>query len=55
LNGMVAAPIMALILLLSARRSVMGKFRISNTLAIGGWAAAAVMAAASIVFALLSL
>jgi NRAMP (natural resistance-associated macrophage protein)-like metal ion transporter len=55
LNGIVAAPIMALILLLSARRSVMGKFRISNTLAIGGWAAAAVMAAASIAFALLSL
>ena len=55
LNGIVAAPIMALILLVSARKSVMGKFRISNTLAVGGWAATAVMAAASIVFALLSL
>jgi NRAMP (natural resistance-associated macrophage protein)-like metal ion transporter len=55
LNGIVAAPIMALILLMSARKSIMGKFRISNTLAFGGWAATAVMAAASIVFVFLSL
>ncbi|HEY6927257.1 MAG TPA: Nramp family divalent metal transporter [Steroidobacteraceae bacterium] len=55
LNGVVAAPIMALIVLLSARKSTMGKFCISRRLAVAGWAATAVMGAASLVFALLSL
>jgi NRAMP (natural resistance-associated macrophage protein)-like metal ion transporter len=55
LNGVVAAPIMALIMLLSARKSIMGKFRISKVLSIGGWIATGVMGAASIAFALLSL
>lgn len=55
LNVVVVAPIMAMILLMSTRRSIMGKFRISNALAIGGWTATAVMTAAAIVFALLSL
>jgi NRAMP (natural resistance-associated macrophage protein)-like metal ion transporter len=55
LNGVVAAPIMALIVLLSARRATMGKFCISRRLALAGWVATAVMGAASIVFALLSL
>jgi NRAMP (natural resistance-associated macrophage protein)-like metal ion transporter len=54
LNGIVAAPIMALIMLLSARRSIMGSFRISKALSIGGWIATGVMGAASIVFVLLS-
>jgi len=55
LNGIVAAPIMVLILLTSVRRTIMGPFRISKALAIGGWAATVMMATASIVFALLSL
>jgi NRAMP (natural resistance-associated macrophage protein)-like metal ion transporter len=55
LNGIVAAPIMALIVLLSARKSTMGKFRISRPLAVAGWIATAVMAAAALVFALLLL
>jgi NRAMP (natural resistance-associated macrophage protein)-like metal ion transporter len=55
LNGVVAAPIMALIMLLSARKSIMGRFCISRALSIGGWIATGVMGAASIVFILLSL
>jgi len=55
LNGIVAAPIMALIVLLSVRKSTMGKFCISRRLSVAGWMATGVMAAASLVFALLSL
>jgi Mn2+/Fe2+ NRAMP family transporter len=55
LNGVVAAPIMALIVLLAARKSTLGKFSISRRLAVAGWIATGVMGAASIVFALLSL
>lgn len=55
LNGLVAAPIMALIVLLSARTSTLGKFSISRRLAAAGWIATGVMGAASLVFALLSL
>jgi Mn2+/Fe2+ NRAMP family transporter len=54
LNGIVATPIMALIMLLSARRSIMGSFRISKALSVGGWIATGVMGAASLVFILLS-
>jgi NRAMP (natural resistance-associated macrophage protein)-like metal ion transporter len=50
LNGVVAVPVMVLVMLLSARADVMGKFRISRRLRITGWAATAVMAAASAVF-----
>ena len=55
LNGVAAAPIMTLIMLLSARKAIMGKFCISRRLAIAGWVATGVMATASIVFAVLSL
>jgi Mn2+/Fe2+ NRAMP family transporter len=55
LNGIVAAPIMALIVLLSARKSSLGRFSISRRLAAAGWIATGVMGAASLVFALLSL
>jgi len=55
LNGIAAAPIMALIMLLSARKATMGKFCISRRLAVAGWIATGVMGAASLVFALLSL
>jgi NRAMP (natural resistance-associated macrophage protein)-like metal ion transporter len=48
LNGMVAAPLMAVIVHLASSRSVMGKFAMPVYLRIGGWTATAVMAAASI-------
>ena len=50
LNGVVAVPVMVLVMLLSARADIMGKFRISRRLKITGWGATAVMAAASAVF-----
>jgi NRAMP (natural resistance-associated macrophage protein)-like metal ion transporter len=55
LNGIVAAPIMGLIVLLSAHKSTLGKFSLSRRLTAAGWIATGVMAAASLVFALLSL
>ena len=55
LNGVVAAPVMAMIMLMSARESIMGRFRVSGALAITGWVATAVMGAASVVFLLLSM
>jgi Mn2+/Fe2+ NRAMP family transporter len=45
-NGMVAAPLMALIVHLASSRKVMGKFVIPLPLRIGGWVATLVMAAA---------
>jgi NRAMP (natural resistance-associated macrophage protein)-like metal ion transporter len=48
LNGIVSAPVMALMMLLATSHSVMGRYRISTRLAVGGWAATAVMAGASI-------
>jgi NRAMP (natural resistance-associated macrophage protein)-like metal ion transporter len=46
-NGAVAAPVMALIMLMAARKRVMGRFVIGRGLRILGWTATAVMAAAS--------
>jgi Mn2+/Fe2+ NRAMP family transporter len=48
LNGVVSAPVMAMLMLLAADDSVMGRYRISTRLAVGGWAATVVMGAASI-------
>jgi len=48
LNGIVSAPVMAMLMMLATSRNVMGRFRISTRLAIGGWAATVVMGAASI-------
>jgi NRAMP (natural resistance-associated macrophage protein)-like metal ion transporter len=45
-NGVVAAPLMALIVHLASSRKVMGKFVIPVPLRIGGWIATLVMAAA---------
>jgi NRAMP (natural resistance-associated macrophage protein)-like metal ion transporter len=55
LNGIVAAPVMALIMLISVRSSIMGKFRVSPSWAITGWVATVLMAAAATVFIILSL
>jgi NRAMP (natural resistance-associated macrophage protein)-like metal ion transporter len=48
LNGIVAAPIMAAMMVLASNRKVMGRFREHAPVLLFGWAAAAVMAAASV-------
>ena len=47
-NGVVAAPIMAMIMLLASRRKVMGSFKLPLRLTILGWSATLVMAAAAV-------
>src|SRR6266487_6903804 len=46
-NGIVAAPVMAIIMLMATRKRIMGRFVIGRGLQIFGWTATAVMAAAS--------
>jgi Mn2+/Fe2+ NRAMP family transporter len=48
LNGVVAVPVMILMMLLTAKRTVMGKFTLPPYLRICGWIATAVMLAASL-------
>jgi NRAMP (natural resistance-associated macrophage protein)-like metal ion transporter len=48
LNGLVAAPVMALMMLLAQNDKVMGEFTLSRYLRAGGWIATGVMLAASI-------
>ena len=48
INGVVAVPVMALMMLLSSRPKVMGRFVLTRGLKIVGWAATAVMAAAAV-------
>jgi NRAMP (natural resistance-associated macrophage protein)-like metal ion transporter len=48
LNGIVAAPLMAVIVHLASSPKVMGQFAIPRSLRIGGWIATLVMAAASL-------
>lgn len=48
INGVVAVPVMVMMMLLASRPSVMGRFTISPMLKVVGWAATAVMAAASV-------
>ena len=50
LNGVVAVPLMAAMMIVASRKSVMGKFTCSRPLAIFGWGATAVMAAATLLF-----
>jgi len=47
INGVVAVPIMVIMMLLTARKSTMGDFTLPLPLKIGGWLATAVMAAAA--------
>ncbi|MEO9079230.1 MAG: divalent metal cation transporter [Rhodanobacter sp.] len=52
INGVIAVPLMVVIMRLAARRKVMGKFAISRRLKIVGWLATLVMgAAAAVMFA----
>ena len=48
LNGVIAVPLMVMIMLMARRRAIMGKFIASTALTIGGWAATAAMAIASL-------
>ena len=48
INGVVAVPVMVMMMLLTARPKVMGRFTLSIGLKIVGWAATAVMAAAAL-------
>ena len=47
-NGVVAVPVMAMMMLLASRPDVMGSFKLPGLLRLIGWAATAVMAAAAI-------
>ena len=51
INGVVAVPVMAMMMLISANKKIMGKFIIGGALKIVGWIATGVMAAASIMMA----
>jgi Mn2+/Fe2+ NRAMP family transporter len=48
INGVVAVPLMAVIILLVSKKSVMGSFTVSRPLIILGWIATAVMGAAAV-------
>ncbi|MDO9059749.1 MAG: divalent metal cation transporter [Bradyrhizobium sp.] len=52
-NGVLAAPLMAVMMLIVRNPKVMGRLTVSRAMAIWGWAATAVMAAASLAFFLL--
>ncbi|WHU01099.1 divalent metal cation transporter [Sphingomonas sp. NIBR02145] len=47
-NGFAAVPIMAVMMVIATRRSVMGEFRIHGPLLVFGWAATIVMGAAAV-------
>jgi NRAMP (natural resistance-associated macrophage protein)-like metal ion transporter len=52
-NGVLAAPLMAVMMLIVRNQRVMGRLTLSRSMAIWGWAATAVMAAASLAFFIL--
>ena len=52
-NGVLAAPIMAVMMLIASDGRIMGSFTLPLTMRIGGWAATALMLAASIAFLVL--
>jgi Mn2+/Fe2+ NRAMP family transporter len=47
LNGVVAAPVMVMMMLMTSKKTIMGPFAIRGTLRLTGWIATAAMAAAS--------
>jgi NRAMP (natural resistance-associated macrophage protein)-like metal ion transporter len=55
INGIVAVPVMALLMLMSVRKDIMGPFRISGLAAAVGWIATLVMAVAAAFFIALSI
>jgi Mn2+/Fe2+ NRAMP family transporter len=48
INGVVAVPLMVVIILLASRKSVMGPFTVSRPIVVLGWIATAVMGAAAV-------
>ena len=48
INGVVAVPLMAVIILLASKKSVMGDFTASRPIIVLGWIATAVMGAAAV-------
>jgi Mn2+/Fe2+ NRAMP family transporter len=48
INGIVAVPLMAVIILLVSKKSVMGAFTASGPIIVLGWIATAVMGAAAV-------
>lgn len=52
INGVVAVPVMALLLMMSSRASIMGRFTISTSWKVLGWVATGLMVAATLAFAL---
>jgi Mn2+/Fe2+ NRAMP family transporter len=52
INGVVAVPLMAVIILLVSKKSVMGDYTASRTLVVLGWIATAVMGAAAVMMLL---
>jgi Mn2+/Fe2+ NRAMP family transporter len=52
INGVVAVPVMALLLMMSSKSSIMGRFTISTGWKVIGWAATGLMAAATLAFGL---
>ena len=48
INGVVAVPVMAMMMIMSSRPSVMGRFALQGPLKVVGWLATAVMAAAAV-------
>ena len=49
-NGVLAAPLMAIMMLIARNPRVMGRLTLSRPMMIGGWLATLIMAAASITF-----
>jgi NRAMP (natural resistance-associated macrophage protein)-like metal ion transporter len=50
INGIVAVPVMALLMIISSNRRIMGRFKISRLWWLIGWSATAIMAAATVGF-----
>jgi len=48
INGVVAVPVMAMIMLIATKRSVMGQFMLPASLRWGGWLATVVMCVAAV-------
>jgi Mn2+/Fe2+ NRAMP family transporter len=49
INGVCAAPVMAIMMLLGTRRAVMGQFVLPRSMRVLGWLATAIMALAAVV------
>jgi Mn2+/Fe2+ NRAMP family transporter len=47
-NGVVAAPVMVMMMLMARRRAIMGQFTIGRRLRLMGWLATAVMTIAAV-------